>query len=131
LRPSQKDIWERGNCRDAPTDLFYPERDAATYPAVAAEAKAYCRGDGVLSVCPVLLECLLYGLVTNDRFGIWGGMSPRERNALRRGGTLSKYRSAQAFTDSPYYALIETYLERNGNESSSDEGSPQAEADPR
>ena len=106
--PSQKNIWAKGNCRDAPTDLFYPDRDASTYPSVAAEAKAYCRGNGAMQVCPVLLECLLYGLLTNDRFGIWGGMSPRERNALRRGGTLAKYRPAQVFRDDPHYALKPT-----------------------
>lgn len=130
MNSPQRDIWAKGNCRDAPTDLFYPDRDAATYPTVAAAAKEYCRGNGTRPLCPVILECLLYGLLTNDRFGIWGGMSPRERNALRRGGTLAKYRPAQVLRDSPHYALIETYLERDGNESSSEEGSAEIQADP-
>jgi hypothetical protein len=106
------EIWARGACREAPTDLFYPERNSATYPSVAAAAKKYCRGPAPSLSCPVLLECLFFGLVTEDRFGIWGGMSPRERNAMRRHGALDRYREAQHHAESPYYALIENYLEQ-------------------
>lgn len=116
----QREIWSKGNCREAPTDLFYPDRDASTYPGIAAEAKSYCRGTVDRPACPVLLECLFYGLVTEDRFGIWGGMSPRERNAVRRSGTLAKYAPAQSLRDSPYYSLIENYLERGRAQDSAD-----------
>jgi hypothetical protein len=40
-------------------------------------------------------------------------MSPRERNALRRSGSLAKYQSAQEHINSPYYELIDNYLERH------------------
>jgi hypothetical protein len=111
--PPPSAVWAKGNCRDADTEIFYPDRDAATYSAIAAEAKSYCRGDSSQVACPVILECLFYGLITEDRFGIWGGMSPRERNALRRTGSLERYRTVQHLKDSPYYGLIENYLERS------------------
>ncbi len=107
-------IWERGNCRDCPDpDIFFPERDAETYPTVAGEAKQYCRGNSGRPRCDVILDCLFYGLVTEDRFGVWGGMSTRERNALRRSGSLEKYSAVQDLDGSPIYQLIDNYLTQN------------------
>lgn len=115
---SPPEILAQGNCRDAPTtEIFYPDRDAETYTRIASQAKKYCHGDGGSGACPVLLECLLYSLVSHERFGIWGGLSPRERNALRRMGTVSGYSYAARHAGSPYYELIERYLERYGDES--------------
>ncbi|ONK24265.1 hypothetical protein BLX87_06150, partial [Bacillus sp. VT-16-64] len=36
------------------------------------------------SECPVSTACLDYALAKDERFGIWGGMSERERRRLRR-----------------------------------------------
>ncbi len=33
----------------------------------------------------VRAECLEYALAHDERFGIWGGLSERERRRLRRG----------------------------------------------
>jgi WhiB family redox-sensing transcriptional regulator len=43
-----------------------------------AEAAAICER------CPVQAACLEYALEHDERFGIWGGLSPRERARLRR-----------------------------------------------
>lgn len=109
-----KDIWDEANCNDPSVDpeAFYPDRDANTYGSVAATAKRICRGGDTTPACPVLLECLFYGLVTEDRFGIWGGMSTRERNALRRHRSLDKYKPARPYRGTRYYNLIENYLEQ-------------------
>lgn len=53
--------------------LFFPERGRSVAPA-----KAIC------AHCPVREECLEYALDNVERFGIWGGMSERERKRLRR-----------------------------------------------
>ena len=37
-----------------------------------------CRG------CPVRVECLDYALDHGERYGVWGGMSERERRLLKR-----------------------------------------------
>ena len=60
--------WDEANCLGVDPDLFFPERGAST-----REAKAVCRG------CVVSDECLEYALQNSEKFGIWGGMSERER----------------------------------------------------
>lgn len=62
-----------GSCRGLDPDLFFPERGE---PSV--RAKQVC-GD-----CIVRDECLRYALDHNERYGIWGGTSERERRRLRR-----------------------------------------------
>lgn len=64
---------EHANCLGVDPDLFFPERGAST-----REAKAVC------AVCTVRVECLEYALGNAEKFGIWGGMSERERRRIRR-----------------------------------------------
>jgi WhiB family transcriptional regulator, redox-sensing transcriptional regulator len=64
---------ERANCLGVDPDLFFPERGAST-----REAKEVCRG------CVVRVDCLEYALANAEKFGIWGGMSERERRRIRR-----------------------------------------------
>ncbi|MFP3914367.1 MAG: WhiB family transcriptional regulator [Actinomycetota bacterium] len=61
------------NCRGADADLFFPERGAST-----RKAKAIC------AECQVQAECLDYAIEIGEKFGIWGGMSERERRRVRR-----------------------------------------------
>lgn len=56
-----------------PVALF-PERGGD-----GVKAKAICAG------CPVRAECLDYALADVELRGTWGGTSPGERKALRRG----------------------------------------------
>jgi WhiB family redox-sensing transcriptional regulator len=105
-------MWERAKCREHNGDLddFYPDRDIDSYTPAANRAKAVCRGEDGKPVCPVLLECLALALLTGDGFGIWGGLSPRERNALRRSKDLSKYKAVQKLPPNPYREMIQEYL---------------------
>ena len=59
-----------------------PEKGGST-----REAKKVCRG------CEVRAECLEYALEHDERFGIWGGLSERERRRLKREAGLSAPRS--------------------------------------
>lgn len=71
---SQERGWQdQANCLGVDPDLFFPERGAST-----REAKEVCRG------CIVRGECLEYALANGEKFGIWGGLSERERRRLRR-----------------------------------------------
>lgn len=63
---------ERAACRGLDPDLFFPERGEST-----TAAKAICAD------CPVRPECLGFALTENEKFGIWGGKSERERRAAR------------------------------------------------
>src|SRR5579875_2332466 len=66
--------WQaQANCMGVDPDLFFPERGAST-----REAKEVCRG------CVVREDCLEYALANGEKFGIWGGLSERERRKIRR-----------------------------------------------
>jgi WhiB family redox-sensing transcriptional regulator len=70
--------WQvRANCMGVDPDLFFPERGAST-----REAKEVCRG------CVVREDCLEYALANGEKFGIWGGLSERERRRIRRARAL-------------------------------------------
>jgi WhiB family transcriptional regulator, redox-sensing transcriptional regulator len=70
---------ERANCLGVDPDLFFPERGAST-----KEAKGVCRG------CEVRVDCLEYALSHGEKFGIWGGLSERERRRVRRQRALER-----------------------------------------
>jgi WhiB family redox-sensing transcriptional regulator len=70
---------EYANCLGVDPDLFFPERGAST-----REAKEVCRG------CVVRDDCLEYALGNGEKFGIWGGMSERERRRIRRQRALAR-----------------------------------------
>jgi WhiB family transcriptional regulator, redox-sensing transcriptional regulator len=63
----------KAECLYAEPDTFFPEKGGST-----REAKRIC------SRCPVRAECLDYALENEERFGIWGGLSERERRRLKR-----------------------------------------------
>ena len=68
------DNWQdHANCLGVDPDLFFPERGAST-----REAKEVCRG------CVVRDDCLEFALQNGEKFGIWGGLSERERRRIRR-----------------------------------------------
>jgi WhiB family redox-sensing transcriptional regulator len=67
------------NCRGADADLFFPERGAST-----RKAKAIC------AACEVKGDCLDFALLAGEKFGIWGGMSERERRRVRRERSISR-----------------------------------------
>ncbi len=64
---------ERALCAETDPEAFFPEKGGST-----REAKKICTG------CEVRTECLEYALANDERFGIWGGLSERERRRLRR-----------------------------------------------
>ena len=64
---------ERALCAETDPEAFFPEKGGST-----REAKKICTG------CEVRAECLEYALANDERFGIWGGLSERERRRLRR-----------------------------------------------
>jgi WhiB family redox-sensing transcriptional regulator len=71
-------------CIGMDTEQWFPPRDKALYTDIADKAKAVCLGKDGKPACVVRLECLLYAHDNNEEYGIWGGLSRRERNALAR-----------------------------------------------
>jgi WhiB family redox-sensing transcriptional regulator len=64
---------ERALCAQTDPESFFPEKGGST-----REAKRVCLS------CEVRSECLDYALSHDERFGIWGGLSERERRRLKK-----------------------------------------------
>ncbi|MFI6510164.1 WhiB family transcriptional regulator [Streptosporangium sp. NPDC050855] len=58
-------------CAETDPEAFFPETGGST-----EEPKRVCRA------CEVRTQCLEYALEHGERFGIWGGLSERERRRL-------------------------------------------------
>jgi WhiB family transcriptional regulator, redox-sensing transcriptional regulator len=75
LATDDEDQWqERALCAQTDPEAFFPEKGGST-----REAKRICQG------CEVRSSCLEYALANDERFGIWGGLSERERRRIKRG----------------------------------------------
>ena len=71
---AEEQEWqERALCAQTDPEAFFPEKGGST-----REAKRICQG------CEVRSECLEYALAHDERFGIWGGLSERERRKLKK-----------------------------------------------
>lgn len=66
------DWTTRAACRNEDPDALFVQG------AEQNRAKVICRG------CPVRTECLADALDNRIEFGVWGGMTERERRALLR-----------------------------------------------
>ncbi|MFG6445059.1 WhiB family transcriptional regulator [Microbacterium sp. P06] len=60
-------------CSQTDPEAFFPEKGGST-----RDAKRVCTS------CDVRSDCLEYALQNDERFGIWGGLSERERRKLKR-----------------------------------------------
>lgn len=60
-------------CAQTDPEAFFPEKGGST-----RDAKKVC------GACNVRAQCLEYALANDERFGIWGGLSERERRRLRK-----------------------------------------------
>lgn len=72
--PGKRPSWQdRSLCSQTDPEAFFPEKGGST-----RAAKRVCRG------CEVRAECLEYALGNEERWGIWGGLSERERSRMKR-----------------------------------------------
>ncbi|MEU2426992.1 WhiB family transcriptional regulator [Streptomyces sp. NPDC007851] len=71
--------WHHSSaCREADPELFFPVGEGLAAQEQAEEAKSYCRR------CPVTAECLRFALNNDEPSGVWGGLTEKERRALKR-----------------------------------------------
>jgi WhiB family transcriptional regulator, redox-sensing transcriptional regulator len=71
--PPELEWQERALCAQTDPEAFFPEKGGST-----REAKRVCLS------CEVRVECLEYALSNDERFGIWGGLSERERRRVKK-----------------------------------------------
>ena len=67
------DWQDQALCAQTDPEAFFPEKGGST-----REAKRVCAS------CEVRAECLEYALSNDERFGIWGGLSERERRRVKK-----------------------------------------------
>jgi WhiB family redox-sensing transcriptional regulator len=78
---TSEDWADHAACRGVDPDLFFPGQGEDT-----RRAKAIC------ARCPVQTFCLNEALANREKFGIWGGLSERERRRIRRASTIGAIR---------------------------------------
>lgn len=69
----EQEWQDQALCAQTDPEAFFPEKGGST-----RDAKKVCAS------CTVRSECLEYALSNDERFGIWGGLSERERRRLRK-----------------------------------------------
>ena len=68
----QRPAWhDLARCAETDPEMFFPDKCESVRPA-----KRVCAG------CEVAAECLQDALDRGERFGVWGGLSERERRVL-------------------------------------------------
>lgn len=70
---SSLDWRDKAVCMQTDPEMFFPEKGGST-----REAKKLCLG------CEVIDQCLKYAVDNDERFGIWGGKSERERRKIKK-----------------------------------------------
>jgi WhiB family redox-sensing transcriptional regulator len=74
FRDDEEPEWQDlALCAETDPEAFFPEKGGSV-----REAKKVCRK------CEVRAQCLEYALENDERFGIWGGLSERERRHVKR-----------------------------------------------
>lgn len=74
VEPDATLAWQTDSlCAQTDPEAFFPEKGGST-----RDAKKICTS------CEVRAQCLDYALANDERFGIWGGLSERERRKLRK-----------------------------------------------
>ena len=65
-------------CHDTPAGMFFPVGSTGAAETQIEAAKRICAG------CPVVEECLIFAVTTNQEYGVWGGLDEDERRDVRR-----------------------------------------------
>ncbi|WP_423213655.1 WhiB family transcriptional regulator [Pseudonocardia sediminis] len=93
-------IWDwqmRAACRDLDSELFFHPSNERGPAANARDraAKVVCSG------CPVLEECRSHALDVHEPYGVWGGLTARERETILRRSYQRTPLSELSGTDRP------------------------------
>ena len=77
-------IWDwqmRAACRDIDSSMFFhPENERGP-----AKVERDRRAKVICSVCPVIEACRRHALAVHEPYGVWGGLTVAERDAILGG----------------------------------------------
>lgn len=89
----RRQTWRKdAACRDEEIGIFFP-----SFGQSLKKAKEIC------NACPVREQCLRYALYTDEEFGVWGGMSPIQRERIA--GNYTKEEIRNYLMDPPNFPL--------------------------
>jgi WhiB family redox-sensing transcriptional regulator len=78
---ARQGTWEwqmQAACRGTDTAVFYhPENERGP-----SRRRREVRAKEICHECPVIANCLRWALATREPYGVWGGLSVEERDAL-------------------------------------------------
>jgi WhiB family redox-sensing transcriptional regulator len=78
LRQGDWDWQMSAACRGSDTSTFYhPENERGP-----SRTRRETRAKAVCAACPVIESCLRWALAAREPYGVWGGLSVEEREAL-------------------------------------------------
>lgn len=75
------DIWEwqyQGSCRDADPGIFFHPEGERGQARRSRDSKAI----EICQSCPVLLQCREHALSAQEPYGVWGGLTEADREAI-------------------------------------------------
>ena len=88
---SEENWRSKAHCLGKETNWFYPETGVKGYAKQISDVKAFCR------LCKVSAQCLENAILNKESFGIWGGLTPKERsNLVKNNKTTAKKVSIKA-----------------------------------
>ena len=69
--------WQKlAICKGTDNSLFYGNENGTIAVAIARKAKQIC------DKCPVSYDCLTFAFENDEQYGIWGGLTAKERKAI-------------------------------------------------
>jgi WhiB family redox-sensing transcriptional regulator len=74
LYKAQDDAEEIVPCTNFP-DLFFPTTEDGSVNLKTAR--------DMCAICPIVAQCAEYGIKNEPEFGIWGGLTVKERDQIR------------------------------------------------
>jgi len=76
LSTRDHDDWRmRAACAEMGHEPFFPETRSG-------DASGYALAVKVCRSCPVQAPCLMWALENDERYGVWGSLTPDERTAI-------------------------------------------------
>jgi len=75
---SSKEVWrDDASCKGQDLSIFFIENEEGSI-----SRKNIKKAKSICLKCLVQVKCLSYALNEDIRYGIWGGITPRERSSL-------------------------------------------------
>jgi WhiB family transcriptional regulator, redox-sensing transcriptional regulator len=79
--PADEDWKDWASCKGTDPDMWFPAGEGRRHydPEVQAHTR---RAKLICKECPVQRDCLEWAITVDERFGIYGGLTERERELL-------------------------------------------------